>query len=138
MTNVFQGDPALILGPDGATLEFTGGQPKMDTGLENQVVISLFTAPDWPGNHMLSAENQIGSDFEEEGRKAITLRNLTRLESVAVEAVQASVFGDVTAGVTNPESYRRDVKIGIEPPGGTAEEILLTTNGQNWINQGEL
>ena len=45
MTDIFSGDPKIILTPYGANLDYEGGQPVMDQGMENQALLSLFTAP---------------------------------------------------------------------------------------------
>ena len=53
MTDPFDGDPKLILTQNGATLQYLGGQPVLDRGVENQATIALFTAPGWCGNKFL-------------------------------------------------------------------------------------
>ena len=79
MTDIYQGDPRLFLDSDGSFLKFTGGQPVMDRGLENIVLISLFTRPGWPGNVLFQDENQkIGSDFLDIANQSITLRLLLK------------------------------------------------------------
>ena len=135
MIDIFQGDPALLLTNDGAEITFKGGQPLMDQGLENQAQISLFTAKGWGGNFLLSEDQRIGSDFEEKARGPITLTSLAELEKTAEKAMESPTFGTVRAVVTNPESWRINMVITITPPGRSEETILLTTNGQNWINQ---
>ena len=137
MIDLFQGDPAIKVTGDGADLVFRGGQPVMDSGLENQVTISLLTLEGWPGNHLLDLPNQIGSGFQEQAKKPITLTNLARLESVAEQAVAAPVFGTVEAEIINPQSSQINITIRVTPPGGTPEDILLTNNGQNWFNQAD-
>ena len=137
MTDIFQGDPAIKITPNGATLIYTGGQPELDAGLENQALISLFTAKDWPGNFLLPPEAQIGSDFEKLARGPITLSKLALIEKSAESALKAPIFGTITAVASNPESWITAVNIRIEPPGGVAFEINLVSNGQNWINQAE-
>ena len=134
MTDRFQGDPALSLGPDGSTLTFRGGQPVMDQGIENQVQISLFTAADWPGNFLLGPDNQIGSKFEKTARAPFTVAGLARVEQAAKTALAAPIFGVIEALAINPESWRLDVGIIVGPP-GDRKTILLTRNGQNWFNQ---
>ena len=133
--DIFQGDPAIKITNNGATLVFTGGQPVMDAGVHNQALIALFTEKGWPGNHLLSPQSQIGSDFEKLARGPLTLSSLARIEQTAVAALNADIFGTVTATASNPESWRAEVKILIEPPGGSEVEILLISNGQNWISQ---
>jgi hypothetical protein len=134
-TDIFQGDPAIKITENGATLVFTGGQPVMDSGVHNQALISLFTEKGWPGNHLLKPQSQIGSDFEKLARGPITLSSLARIEQTAVAALKADIFGTVTTVASNPESWRTEVRILIEPPGGSEVEILLVSNGQNWISQ---
>ena len=133
--DIFQGDPLLIIKNSGATLVFKGGQPVMDVGLENQVSISLLTREGWPGNFLLEEANQIGSNFEKAAREPITLSSLAELEKVAKRAVSAPVFGNIRATAVNPTSSRINLTVRVEPPGGTPAEILLTSNGQNWLNQ---
>lgn len=133
--DIFQGDPLLRIENSGVTLVFKGGQPVMDTGLENQVSISLFTRDGWAGNSLLEEANKIGSGFEVAAQKPITLSSLAELEKVAENAVSAPVFGNVRATAINPTSSKIDLSIRVEPPGGTPAEILLTNNGQNWLNQ---
>lgn len=137
MTDIFQGDPAIKITPNGATLTYIGGQPILDSGIENQALISLFTAKDWPGNFLLPPESQIGSDFEKLASGPITLSKLSLIEKSAESALKAPIFGKVTAVASNPESWITAVNIKIEPPGGRAFEISLVSNGQNWINQAE-
>jgi hypothetical protein len=42
-----QGDPKITMENDGADLVFRGGQPVMDSGLENAILISLFSGAEW-------------------------------------------------------------------------------------------
>ncbi len=135
MIDTFQGDPALSIENDGANLTFKGGQPVMDQGLENQAQISLFTAEDWPGNFLFPETQQIGSKFEKQARGSITLSSLAELEKTAEAAMDAPVFGTIRATAINPESWRIDMEILISPPGREESVILLSRNGQNWINQ---
>lgn len=136
MTDIFQGDPAIKITKNGATLVFIGGQPVMDAGIENQALIALFTEKGWPGNHLLAPESQIGGDFEKEAREApVTISSLARLEQIAVAQLSAPIFGTVAAVASNPESWIKQINIRIEPPSGIAFEINLVSNGQNWISQ---
>lgn len=109
----------------------------MDAGIHNQALIALFTEKGWAGNHLLPPASQIGSDFEKLARGPITLSSLARIEQTAVAALNADIFGTVTATASNPESWRTDVEILIQPPGGDVTAILLTSNGQNWISQAD-
>lgn len=134
--NIFQGDPRIILTADGATLQFVGGQPRMDTGLENQAIISLFTDGPWPGNDLFkNTDQKIGSRFEEAARQPVTLTMLNDVREAAEEALKNPIFGKVSVVVENPNFYRLNVEITIEPPGQDVIKLILEKNGLNWINQ---
>lgn len=136
MFDIFSGDPYLTLGPDGSTLTFKGGQPVMDQGFENHVIIALFTLPGWAGNIFFQNPDQkIGSDFLEATRKPITLQSLTDIEQAAVRALESPAFGKVTATAINPVSDRLEITILIEPPGQDIRTLILTRNGLNWQAQ---
>lgn len=136
MIDNFQGDPALRLTNNGATLTYKGGQPVMDAGLENQAQISLLTRQGWAGNLLFAdVAQQIGSDFEEKTSAAITLSGLALIENAAENALDSELFGTVTAEASNPTSSRTNVVIDVQPPGQDTATILLAKNGQNWINQ---
>ncbi len=136
ISDVFQGDPRLILDENGARLQFIGGHPLLDQGLENLALISLFTAPGWAGNDLFAdAAQQIGSDFESSAKQPITLSALNDIRNAAIKALENPAFGKVTVDVTNPTGIRIQVSIRIEPPGADMQELLLTTNGLNWQAQ---
>jgi phage gp46-like protein len=136
--NIFSGDPYITISENGSRLHFKGGQPVMDQGLENMVLISLFTRRGWAGNSLFrDLEQQIGSDFLDVAEQPTTLRNLSDLEQSAIRALKSSVFGRVTATATNPESNIKKISILIEPPGQDSKTIILTKNGQNWQFQAE-
>ncbi len=136
MTDIFQGDPLITLGPNGSRVHYTGGQPILDQGVENLAIISLFSKPDWVGNALISnPDQQIGADFVEAANQPITIQSLTDVEQSAVRALDSPVFGRVTATATNPESDRLNVRILIEPPGQDSATIILTRNGLNWQAQ---
>ena len=131
-----QGDPAIRLTNNGATLTYKGGQPVMDAGLENQAQISLLTRQGWAGNLLFAdTAEQIGSDFLKLSESTITLSGLALIENAAENALDSELFGTVTASAINPTSDRTNVSIDIQPPGQDAATILLSKNGQNWINQ---
>jgi hypothetical protein len=136
--DIFQGDPALKITADGSTLVFIGGQPVMDQGLENQALIALFTEEGWSGNFLFSDPDQrIGSNFEKLARGPATLSGLALIEKEAEKALSSPIFGTVRAIATNPESWRKDIEITIEPPSRDPFTLLLISNGQNWFSQAE-
>jgi phage gp46-like protein len=117
-------DPRIILSADGARLQFSGGQPLLDHGLENLVLISLFSAPGWVGNRFMVRE--IGSDFEEACNQPITRQSLERIRNAAERALALTILGKVTVEVSNPNSYRLDVRVG---------SVCLTRNNGTWSFQ---
>ena len=136
MPDVYQGDPRLFLDSDGSFLKFTGGQPVMDKGLENLVLISLFTRPGWPGNVLFQDENQkIGSDFEELANQSITLQMINNLRNAAERALVNPALGNVTVDISNPSGYRLDIKITVQPPGQDIQTLIISKHGLNWISQ---
>jgi len=136
MTDNFSGDPKLCLNIDGSRLTFRGGQSVMDQGLENLALISLFTSPDWSGNILfLDVNKKIGSDFETVAKQPITITSLNDVRQAAERALINPAFGKVTVEVFNPESYRLNVLITIEPPGQDVQTLLLTRHGENWLLQ---
>lgn len=132
----FDGDPRLFLDADGAFLDFQGGQPVMDAGVENLALISLHTRPGWWGNTLISdPKKQIGSNFEQTAKGPVTLSKLNDIRQAAEKALDDPAFGNVTTTVTNPVGWRIDVTNRIEPPGSDIEELTVSLNGGNWIAQ---
>jgi len=131
----YQGDPKIFLDKNGAYLDFRGGQPIMDQGLENAALISLFTKKGWHGNIFLSDGEKIGSDFQEIATKTITASSLENINQEAIKALDKPFFGDVSAETINPLNYRINTEILIKPPGYDSGVIQLEKNGENWIFQ---
>jgi hypothetical protein len=131
--NIYSGDPKMVMTPDGMTLVFKNGQPIMDAGVENQVIISLFTKPDWSGNDMFQDPSQkIGSDFEDAAREPITLTSLNNIRDAALKALESDLFGDIEIEVTNPKDTTIKVEIFIKPPWSDPQSFILTKNALNW------
>lgn len=134
-----QGDPKVKIDGDGADLVFRGGQPVMDSGLENAVLISLLSGSEWFGNAFASPTSRIESRFYQLSLKPITASRLAELE----RAAKADLKGLVSQGViaepavraSNPTGDRILVEIAVSPPGRTAEVILLSRYGGNWSVQ---
>jgi phage gp46-like protein len=136
----FQGDPRLILTANGATLRFKGGQPVMDRGWENYVLIALFTRRGWCGNVLFDNPSQkIGSDFEEAHEQAITLAALNDIREAAKRAL-ADMESDglasrVEVETTNPSGAIIETRITVVSPSNEAGQLLITKNGLNWLAQ---
>lgn len=133
MISRFQGDPRLVIGPDGSSLQFAGGQPLMDQGLENLAIISLFTAKGWCGNTFMKSD--IGSDFEALCNQPLTKSSLVLIKNAATLALGDVAFGSVAVQVANPTGNNLNITIQIEPPGGNPQEVSLQRNGGNWLSQ---
>jgi len=138
--NQFNGDPRLFLDQDGADLKFIAGQPIMDGGYENAVIISLFTRPGWYGNIFTDSDaKKIGSDFEEEAKKSITLETLNNMRQFALAALQWLIDNGsvetIEVIVNNVQSNRFEITIIIKPPGSDANVLLLTGRSNNWLIQ---
>lgn len=125
-----QGDPKLILTADGSRLQFTGGRPLMDQGLENLAFISLFTRPGWVGNQLI--KSPIGSDFEEAADQPITRQSLNRVRDAAVRALDSPLFGGVIVEVLNPAGHRLNVNVLIRRTGAA---LQLSREGGAWFYQ---
>ena len=146
--NNYQGDPAISITPDGASMVFNGGQPVMDQGLNNAAIILEFTKKTsdlqknkkgWWGNFFFKDPDQkIGSDYEAQNFESITVNSLIDTEQAAKAALQPLVnknIAKVSAVTVNPSGLQRDTTILLEPLSRDAQELLLQQNGQNWINQ---
>ena len=134
--DIFSGDPYLTLNENGSRLHYTGGQPVMDQGILNLVIIALFTRQGWAGNALIKdTDQQVGADFVEAANQPITLQSLTDVEQAAARALDNPAFGRVIVTATNPESDSIRVNILIEPPGQDSATIILTRNGLNWQAQ---
>lgn len=135
---LFTGDPRIFISENGASLKFSGGQSIMDAGLENAVIISLFTKPDYWGNLIVDDSNKkIGSDFEEVARLPVTISNLNKLQRSAENAlkwmVTARIADSIEVTIGNPDEYIKEVSILVTPFGSdNPESIVLSTSGKNW------
>jgi len=137
----FDGEPKMIMGLNGVTFEFNGGQPVMDAGEENWVTICLGTKPGWWGNNLLEKQYQIGdSDFDTTSKGPITRTMLIDSEKEAVQACQSLVDHGVSSrieAVVNPRSGGNgiDFKLLVHKPEGNDELFIYQRNGLNWIRQ---
>jgi phage gp46-like protein len=146
MVSRFQGDPKMVLDENGSSLVIRGGQPIMDQGIENAALISLFTTKvksekiDWWGNSYARRVSQkIGSAFEVEAKKTITISQLSKIRNAGELALQwmidVGAALKVAGSVINPQSNRIEAAFGIEPPSQDLNILLLKQYGANWIAQ---
>jgi hypothetical protein len=131
MTDRYSGDPRITLGPDGSDLDYQGGNPVMDRGVENAALLSLFTREGWAGNIFSPPENHIGSDFEKTCEGAVTLSKLADIENSAARSLESKLFQNVEVEATNPKSDRLRVEAKIGP----GSVLSLTREGALWTNQ---
>lgn len=137
MQSRFQGDPKITITGDGIDIIFSGGQPEMHKGLENAVLISLFTRPGWIGAKFISCEGLTGSNFLSACDQSITVATINQIRQAASKALDW-IAGQVEIEVKNPMGNRLDIKITIKAPGETAEEttaFLLSREGLQWYYQ---
>ncbi len=136
MSDRYDGDVALKLTVNGGDITYENGQPDMDVGgLENAVLISLFSGPGWQGNALDENEpsKQVGSNFEKSiTAKPITSNSLRTIEEAGESALQwlididAAKSVDVTA--TAPGLRRVDIIVQVVKPDDVEVEFLYTLN----------
>ena len=130
----FSGDPRHLLTPQGSDIDYEGGQPVMDQGLENQALISLFTRKGWFGNVFLPPAEQIGSDFEETCANPLTLTSINAdIPNSAELALKSPLFPSIAVSVTNPQSW--DIRIVITL--GPGSSMTLDRRGMLWSAQAQ-
>lgn len=127
----FSGQPRLSLTASGADLTYIAGQPVMDQGMENPIMISLFTRRGWAGNVFLPRARQIGSDYEKTSEGAITLQKLADIENAAELALKSDLFGTVRAEAANPTADSLVVDVHI----GSGAALSLTRERALWTAQ---
>jgi hypothetical protein len=114
MIDLYSGDPALRLTPDGADFDYRGGQPVMDQGLENCALLSLLVEKDWPGNIFLEPEERVGSDYLEKCRQTITLAHLADIDDAAERALATTkAFGTISSNASSPSVNRIENEIAL-------------------------
>jgi phage gp46-like protein len=137
MTSIYQGDPLLSNSGSGLTITVKGGQPKLDNGLTNAVLLSLFHDP-WFMNSVIEDELQhIGSDFTSYiASNPITVSNLNTARSIAIKSLQWLIddhaASEIDVRLRNPNGSIIQVLVLVKPPGKTAIAILATKYGLNW------
>ena len=144
-TNRFQGDPRWILGPNGSTLRYKGGQTVMDQGIENAIMIPLFTKRRgktsnqkgyWANLLWSNPINHSGSDYVDTViNQPLTLNGLGNIGKAAAKALKNPLFGKVTSEVTNPEANRINNLITVSSPGNDVQFLALSENAENWRAQ---
>lgn len=136
----FQGDPRIVIDENGADLDFQAGQPVMDRGIENSVLLSLFTAGDWVGNTLVDKPTQkFGGKFLKSVDQPITASALTDIRNAVLSdlnwMLETGLAAELDVSVSNPQSTRLKVLVVVKPPKSDLEVFLLTNNGLLWTSQ---
>ncbi len=142
--NIYNGDPKIFLGVNGAYLFFPGdgGQPVMDAGLENTVFFLLLIRPGWSGNYLFTnSDHKVGQG----GRylaaldKPITSTSLDDAAQGAEQDLEPllawGLAAEIEISVTNPVGQQIHTEIKITPPDKDPVVLLGIKNGVNWIWQ---
>lgn len=138
MSIYLEGDPKLVMTQDGVDIVVRNGQPAMDRGFENAVMISLFTDENYWGNILARSDSEIiGSPHFKDATGPITLSKLAQIEQSINESlkwIQENNIGTVESIVTNPISDMIVEIIKIKQP--DSESVFTASNiGGSWINQ---
>ena len=127
----YQGDPKLTISPysDGG-INYNRGQPDMDTGLGNAVIISLGTKPGWWGNLLMDKESKkIGSNYDELTHDILNFNQLRKIEKETEKTLdwmkQARIYEKIESIVSNPQADRTENLIKGTKPGGIVEIYQL-------------
>lgn len=141
MTDIYEGDPKLILGPSGSKFVYKGGQPVMDRGVENSMSIDLGTKAagvnsnqnGWVGNFLIRSQDQkIGTDYQDTvDNIPITLAGLAIAEQAAKAALKGSLYGNVESNASNPSADTIVNEITVSPPAG-AFKFFTKSFSQLW------
>ena len=127
--DIYEGDPKMIVSADGMRLEFKGGQPVMDRGIENSIIIDLGTKSKgidshqngWIGNYLFNeTEQKIGTEYQDSfENEPITLSGLAIREQATKEALKGKVYGEIDSDVINPSADKIINQIKVNPPAGS-------------------
>ena len=136
----YQGDPRIVIDEDGADLDIQAGQPVMDRGIENSVLLSLFTEADWIGNTLVDKPTQrFGGKFLKAVLQPITATALTDIRNAALSdlewMIETGLAEEIDVNVRNPQSNKLKVLLVVKPPKSDLEVFLLTNNGLLWVSQ---
>lgn len=137
MSDIYSGDPRIVITPDGSDFDYIGGQPVMDQGVENLALLSILTedidpvsGKPWCGNVFFPDAQKVGSSFVRQARQPLTLKQLRVIEQAGEDALDDPAFGNSTCTVTNPQSTYVEAVFGI--PQGS---VTVKGNQQLWSAQ---
>jgi len=121
---------------------FYNGQPKMDRGLTNCVLISLFTEKGYVGDYYETVENRkVGN----RGRMLAAMKSeitVSALNDIRTSAladlswmISKGLVSKIDINVTNPYGFIVQVDIKLSAPGGKESMIRLSNEQARWNAQ---
>jgi phage gp46-like protein len=132
------GDPEMVLTPDGMDLVYKGGQPVMDGGIGNAVLVTLLSE-EWVANPLVRSPMRLGGKFLEATKKAITVSALNEMRVAAIADLQwmidEKVASKIDVVVSNPKHDRIEVVVIVKPPAGDLKILQISKYGPNWVSQ---
>jgi phage gp46-like protein len=140
MNDRYEGDPRIYLEEDGAEMDLRGGQPIMDQGLENTVLITLLTDEGWQLNKLeTDSRKHIGSKFLRVARRTITADNMLDIKSAILQAFKPleenKIIKDTEAAVSSPTGQRIEAGVLVKPVRQDPLILVLEKFGQLWLAQ---
>lgn len=137
MAVFYEGDPKLYLEENGSYLDFRSGQPIMEKGIENAILIILFSDSDWYGNSFFS--DKVGSSFLKSLEGPLTVNKIAQIEVDGIAALQplveSSAISELNFSISVISSLQLRITILIKRPNKPISELVLLRNGVNWIFQ---
>lgn len=133
----YYGDLLLSNTGDGITVTFKGGQPVLDSGIINSVILSLFFKS-WFMNAIIEDTlEHVGSEFTTYIiNNAISVSTLNTARNIALKSlswlISENIASEVDVRLRNPNGSVIQVLVLIKPPGKTVIAILATKYGLNW------
>jgi phage gp46-like protein len=118
-TDRYDNDPAIRVTADGGDLDYSGGQPRMDRGgLENAVIISLFSAEGWVGNALeTDPDRMVGSDFLKGQGAPITSQTIRDMELAGKRAlawmINVGIASEAIVRVSAPKYKRIHIEVDV-------------------------
>src|SRR4030043_476291 len=109
MLNRYQGDPLLSIDENGYDIPFYGGQPVMDRGYINEILLSLFIRKGYILSKLIGAEGLEGSGFLDACSMPLTISNINIIRQSIEKAI--TIPGDVEVFVNNPSGSRLEILI---------------------------
>lgn len=133
----YSGDPLLSNNGNGITITFKGGQPVLDPGIYNAVVLSLFFKPWFMNSVIEDSLEHIGSEFTSYLiSNAINVATLNTARNIALKSlswlISENIASEVDVRLRNPNGSIIQVLVLVKPPGKTIIAILATKYGLNW------